>query len=969
MLATIVVMAAAAALLPVAAAVGKLAKTQAVNITVGMVAMGLAVVAIGATAWVIAKILGNVPASALLKAIPVVIATTLAFAAAGALLLGAAVVGAVAMGGGAVFMLAGMAAMALAVIAIGATAWVLAQILGPIPAADLAKSVVAAYAMLPAFAAAGLLLLEAAVVGAIILTGIGAAAMVAGMAAMALALIAIAGTATVIVEMIAPLDIGSIVKAGTVMTLMIPAFLAAGAVLGVAGLVGAAIIATLGVGAAAMIIGMEAIDAGLQKIAETAVKMTELLGGLNLGQVAQTVGIMAVMSVAFVAVGALVLAAGVIGAGILATLGLGAKAIETGMQTITDAVGILSGTVIGIMKQLNEMNVDPAELKGKAEAFGAVLSGVSGLMASVAIILGNMPFSMLDDEAETRIKMEGVQKFMTDLIGVRGGGGVIGIIETITNSLKEIPADKVESAKAIGGILSAVSNLVGSLAGPAMEVIKQSSEGWFTTAKEESKKAKEGLEGVTNFIGDIMGKAGTLVTTIANALKELKPEQAAALEKGGGAIAGILGAIGKLMEATKPPKVEVKNLDLKKFSGSFTVAAPNIEGMFDALKDKLPGIITALVQVIQGVPMDKSFIDKLGAVKNIFEFIGKMTETMKFTKDIKPEKPNQSALEAMLEPIELMGSFFNALAGKRKGFFGITFTSKSPLKDLVDAIIGAAKAMGSEKDVKTSITKAKMISEMLSSIASMMESLSKIKKGGADFDPKKLAEAVATSATAMKEMKEPLSNLAKAIGDVKIDEAQGKTATTKAKAIDEVLKSVKTIDEATYAVMLPLTGMYLTAAFLNLATAPGTGVMDQVLKGCEAISNSFTNFKIGATTQATAVVKAVKDMVKAVQEMDDALSKVPDVDISTRLTKFAGQMGVGSQGIYTVKSKEVVVTVNLKVTMDAGTLEKTIIENSKSIIRDRINFLLDDKGIESTNKTTAKISENYGQSRAPTLTP
>jgi len=87
-------------------------------------------------------------------------------------------------------------------------------------------------------------------------------------------------------------------------------------------------------------------------------------------------------------------------------------------------------------------------------------------------------------------------------------------------------------------------------------------------------------------------------------------------------------------------------------------------------------------------------------------------------------------------------------------------------------------------------------------------------------------------------------------------------------------------------------------------------------------------------------------MVAATQKMDDALSKVDKINIGARLTQVAGSMGIGAAGAYTVNSKDVVIHVEFKVSMDAQEIEKIMIGNNKSIIRDRINFALDksDKG-------------------------
>ena len=81
-------------------------------------------------------------------------------------------------------------------------------------------------------------------------------------------------------------------------------------------------------------------------------------------------------------------------------------------------------------------------------------------------------------------------------------------------------------------------------------------------------------------------------------------------------------------------------------------------------------------------------------------------------------------------------------------------------------------------------------------------------------------------------------------------------------------------------------------------------------------------------------------MVSAVQTMDDALSKLGTINIGTRLDSVAKSLGIGSSGTYTVQSKEVIINVNFTIQMDAGKVEKAILMNTESIIKDRINFAL-----------------------------
>ncbi len=123
-------------------------------------------------------------------------------------------------------------------------------------------------------------------------------------------------------------------------------------------------------------------------------------------------------------------------------------------------------------------------------------------------------------------------------------------------------------------------------------------------------------------------------------------------------------------------------------------------------------------------------------------------------------------------------------------------------------------------------------------------------------------------------------------------------------------------------------------------------------------SSKYTGEAI--TSSITKTLKAVEDMVKAVQAMDNALSKVDKIDIGARLTQVAGSMGLGSSGVYKVQSKEVVLNVTFNVTMDAQELEKVMIGNKKSIIRDRINFALDKGAKSDPNTKNAYIKSTPG---------
>ena len=117
--------------------------------------------------------------------------------------------------------------------------------------------------------------------------------------------------------------------------------------------------------------------------------------------------------------------------------------------------------------------------------------------------------------------------------------------------------------------------------------------------------------------------------------------------------------------------------------------------------------------------------------------------------------------------------------------------------------------------------------------------------------------------------------------------------------------------------------------------------------------DTFKNIPVQAVQKS---IEDFKKIIATIQQVDDALTNAPKVNLSARLGQVAGQLGIGSSGVYTVKSKEVVINMTLNVTMDAGAVENAIITNKKSIIRDRINFFAD-----NTTYTGADVTPEKGR--------
>lgn len=153
----------------------------------------------------------------------------------------------------------------------------------------------------------------------------------------------------------------------------------------------------------------------------------------------------------------------------------------------------------------------------------------------------------------------------------------------------------------------------------------------------------------------------------------------------------------------------------------------------------------------------------------------------------------------------------------------------------------------------------------------------------------------------------------------KLDKVDVKTVAAAFGKLNEIGKAVQPLDEAV-SKKLELTGQALNAL--------GNVNIDNLIK-----TSKMT--RAGALAPA---MDSIKTMVAAANDLDTALSdkSLNKLNITAKLQNVANAVGLGASGKYTVTNKDVNFTVNLTVTMNAGDLEKVIIQRKESVIRDRL---------------------------------
>lgn len=165
---------------------------------------------------------------------------------------------------------------------------------------------------------------------------------------------------------------------------------------------------------------------------------------------------------------------------------------------------------------------------------------------------------------------------------------------------------------------------------------------------------------------------------------------------------------------------------------------------------------------------------------------------------------------------------------------------------------------------------------------------------------------------------------------------------------ESVVDSAKSVNEK----LASINVNEINEAFKKLSEIKAPGLDENSAKTLSNYSQLFSSFggflgSIGSVSReitkksVASTTSAVKEMVTAANAINDALAdgNLNKIDVSTKLNKVATAVGLGSQGTYSIKNKDVVVQLNLTVYMDVAEAERIMVTNQKSIIRDRLNLI------------------------------
>jgi len=568
-----------------------------------------------------------------------------------------------------------------------------------------------------------------------------------------------------------------------------------------------------------------------------------------------------------------------------------ASEIIKGGAVIALAVGIvgLVGTGLAyVMKQVGK----PAEL----QAAGDLMLKMSLVfLAMVPLILASMAIGALASGPQAIALAAAAAGLVVIGVAVGGMAGMaVGIVKEL--SVLQVDASFQRKIDAFLSIMKSIQAFTETL----VKVIDLMTPTFTEFVTGNSQSFSKKAESARGLIGEMIGSRDKqngmigIVDTVMKALRELN--FGTGMGEKASIFASVLTAIGAVMTAMTPPP------------GFFEAGSTFLAGLSGPkpFADLATDVNTYMNNMRTGI---MTMINGEGGKGGIIEIIKTLSEI---------NIPNTKATEVVGA---LMGSIANVMKA-------IT-PSGDTLKGFTKSVEGALVAVGPLKIGSQSISKLDTAG-MADSMRAMGESMKNILP---TLTTGVLAGVLATT----KDMNPADMEKLKVAAEVL------KTSIDAGKLISEAFKDGGAAPAINPTSIDSLTSM-LPAAFAKVADLQkniGASVNATSLRAFGKNLGDMTSvIKGDGKGGVTGALTAIGDMISQANALNEALSSSKNViDIKAKLGQVASAVGLGGKASYTVNpSKEVKITVNLQVTMDAGVVERVIIERKESIIRDRLNF-------------------------------
>jgi len=631
-------------------------------------------------------------------------------------------------------------------------------------------------------------------------------------------------------------------------------------------------------------------------------------------------------------VGVIVAEAALIGAGIGASLGAGLVVITGGLIVMGLVITAMGKGVVEIMKAMNEIKGDPAGLKQKSEGFVALIGGVSFMMSQISGILKAMDFGTFESNESKIEKINSVSFMIKTLIdGQNGKGGIKGVIVTIIDGLKDITPEKIEFARAFATVITSVGSLM-EITGKAASNLQAQSTHWYQSKETDQKMIEVATKNATLYISSAIKGLIPLIDVISNAAKSMSGMSG--VEASGQMISSVISAISGLLTSITPniglfqKTVETANSE----GGNTKTTSVDSEGIksmmiymtsvIDSMTATLPKLIAKIIVISSHVakfsPAQFKAVDLvIDIIKSISSLTGGISASLSNAPKIDIKAGDMSVVN---------------ITGAIPTIVDILNGMKTSLPELIASMISITKSVPTGAAFGAQV-------EMIGTILNTIGKVSEISNVFEKLPSGERGKGMAFLDGAYADMRFIMSALAgTSFGGVY--------------SIDDIVNSLSVVG-----------GKISNIKNINSASAGLSNLADQfgrLSKSMARISESMGIINKSGTIGIGDALNGITAMVADIQKMDNSLASLPKIKMEARLKEVAGKLSLGSHGVYSVQSKDVIINVELKVVMDVDKVEQVIIGRHESIIRDRINFAIRNSSGEGNPLTANALIKSQG---------
>jgi hypothetical protein len=607
--------------------------------------------------------------------------------------------------------------------------------------------------------------------------------------------------------------------------------------------------------------------------------------------------------------------------GLMATASLAMKGL-TAFTSIRQASQIAS-----MSQQISALNAGLGATAPVTTTAGAGLTAMMGPIvaitaAIVALVAVYKEWS--DAEAELAASRQSAQReieqsarsFGIEGLRIRTGVGKSGKVELSQDELYEMYKQRFgDVADPIGVMLTNAERK--SLQAKAAEEMRKTLQAEYDANVALAKKADK----------EVSDKAKNELKQIAE--KKSQEDYEALMSQ-----LGYSGGV-KINIATFKEKIE----EIDKIAQTVSAGSEGLQKSFETIREKLGGINFNLFgeDVSSSEKKVKEMETALKALQNFHGFIVVIGKIME---DSKSAAAAMSTFGVVTDE--------NSVAGKLKS---LAVSHKATIDEVIKAFSSNEKKP-SAKRAKTVMADIKQaVSDAQATFTALTNISESIKKLGSD-DMKITEKDSQKAQTNIEGMALPIKVLYTTIGSQFGDQA---LQNDQGLVIQPVANSIGSAKTALENIKTSYNEIADVAAGMNQQVPVAVQGMAALLRNAGEQFEEMPRVAVAAVNKSVdATLKGINDLLEKARLLEKTLEESSTIDLDAKLQMFAsnfGKIGTATSG-YTVKAKDVVLNVNLKVAMDATELENVMITKGNSIIRDRINLILE--ALPDTTESKAK---------------